>query len=280
MDIVDGVITPDTTHPKRRNGGAIRTLAAALTMVALMTGCATTQSADSGEADNDPIESLNRHIYQVNDFIDQTIGKPVATTYLEYIPRPVRNSVSNFFDNVAYPNTILNNFLQGKVHQGFRAAGRFFVNSTFGFLGVWDMATPLGLHAQVEDFGQTLSLWGVNEGAYMVLPFLGPNTIRDAPGLGVGTVTNILFYVSNPFVVPIAILGFVDKRARAEEAINLRDRIAIEPYLFTREAYRQHREFLTYDGDPLIEDEWDFDETLTDGEVDEAPSLQEEPGAP
>ena len=264
---------------KNVNVGTTKSMVAILTLFALMTGCATTQSADVGVMYADPLELVNRPIYLANDFIDQSIGEPVATAYIEYTPHPVRKSVSNFFDNVAYPNTILNSFLQGKTQQGFHGVGRFVVNSTFGLLGIWDMATPLGLQAHVEDFGQTLSLWGMNEGAYLVLPFIGPNTVRDAPNLGVNTVTNVLFYTSNPFVVPIVILGFIDERARLNEAVKIRDQVAVEPYLFTREAYRQHRKFLTYDGDPPIEDDWLFDETLTELEVEETSSLQEEPGA-
>ncbi len=240
----------------------VAALAAALTLFALTTGCATTPSAGGGETDNDPLVSVNRSIYMVNDLLDRAIGEPVATAYIEYVPRPARQSVSNFFDNVAYPNTILNGFLQGKVRQGLRDAGRFFVNSTFGLLGIWDMATPFGLEAHDEDFGQTLSLWGVNEGAYLVLPLIGPNTVRDAPNLGVSTVTNVLFYTSTPFVVPVAVLRLVDQRSRADEAVKFRDSAAVEPYLFTREAYRQHRKFLTYDGAPPMDDDDLFDETL------------------
>ena len=265
--------------PSSVNVGTTRTMVATLTLFTLMTGCATTQSADVGATDPDPLESVNRQVYLANDFIDQAIGEPVAKAYIKYAPRPIRKSVSNFFDNVTYPNTILNSFLQGKTQQGFHDVGRFVVNSTFGLLGIWDMATPLGLQAHTEDFGQTLSFWGVNEGAYLILPFIGPNTVRDAPNLGVSAITNILFYTSNPFVVPVAILGFIDQRARVDEAVKFRDQAAVEPYLFTREAYRQHRKFLTHDGNPPIEDDGFFDETLIDLEVEETPSLREKPDA-
>jgi len=203
----------------------------------------------------DSLETINRPIYTMNDFIDRNFAEPIAETYIDYTPAPVRNSVSNFFDNVAYLNVILNDFLQGKGQQGLADSGRFLVNSTFGLFGIWDHATPLGLEKHNEDFGQTLGVWGVGEGSYLVLPFLGPNTIRDTPDLGVSTVTNILFYVSNPIAVPVALLGFIDKRSRFDEAIKFRNDAAVEPYLFTREAYLQHRKFLIYDGDPPIEDD-------------------------
>ena len=244
---------------------------------ALLTGCATMQSADPEVPDNDPFESVNRPIYRANDFIDRRIAKPVTEAYVSYTPQPVQNSVSNFFDNVVYPNVILNDFLQGKGTQGLEDLGRFLVNTTFGFLGVWDMATPLGLEAHDEDFGQTLGVWGMDESIYLVLPFIGPSTVRDVPNLGVSTVTNILFYVPSPYVVPVALLGFIDLRARLNEAITFRDETAVEPYLFTREAYLQHRKFLIYDGNPPIDDDLYLGDPFDDLDVEEEP-LQEETG--
>ena len=244
---------------------------------ALLTGCATMQSADPEVPDNDPFESVNRPIYRANDFIDRRIAKPVTEAYVSYTPQPVQNSVSNFFDNVVYPNVILNDFLQGKGTQGLEDLGRFLVNTTFGFLGVWDMATPLGLEAHDEDFGQTLGVWGMDESIYLVLPFIGPSTVRDVPNLGVSTVTNILFYVPSPYVVPVALLGFIDLRARLEEAITFRDETAVEPYLFTREAYLQHRKFLIYDGNPPIDDDLYLGDPFDDLDVEEEP-LQEDTG--
>ena len=252
-------------------------LAVGWSAFALLTGCATMQSADPEVPDNDPFESVNRPIYRANDFIDRRIAKPVTEAYVSYTPQPVQNSVSNFFDNVVYPNVILNDFLQGKGTQGLEDSGRFLVNSTFGCLGIWDMATPLGLEAHDEDFGQTLGVWGMDESIYLVLPFIGPSTVRDVPNLGVSTVTNILFYVPSPYVVPVALLGFIDLRARLEEAITFRDETAVEPYLFTREAYLQHRKFLIYDGNPPVDDDLYLDDPFDDLDVEEEP-LQEDTG--
>ena len=251
-------------------------LAVGWSVFTLLTGCATTQSADPEVSNNDPFESVNRPIYRGNDFIDRRIARPVTEAYVSYTPQPIQNSVSNFFDNVVYPNVILNDFLQGKVTQGLEDLGRFLVNSTFGFLGVWDMATPLGLEAHDEDFGQTLGAWGMDESIYLMLPFIGPSTVRDVPNLGVSTVTNILFYVSSPYVVPVALLGFIDLRARLDEAVTFRDETAVEPYLFTREAYLQHRKFLIYDGNPPVDDDLFFDDPFDDLEVEEP--LQEDTG--
>ena len=261
----------------KANGNAsILCFAVAWAVSTVLTGCATTPSSDPQASGNDPFESVNRRIYRGNDFIDRKIAKPATEAYVSYTPRPIQKSVSNFFTNVVYPNVILNDFLQGKGLQGLEDSGRFLVNSTFGFLGIWDMATPLGLEAHDEDFGQTLGVWGMDESIYLVLPFIGPSTVRDVPNLGVSTVTNILFYVSNPVVIPIALLGFIDQRARLDEAVTLRDETAVEPYLFTREAYLQHRKFLIYDGNPPIGEDLLFDDPFDDLEVEEP--LQEETG--
>ena len=245
-------------------------------LITALAGCTTSQSAGSAMSERDPIESVNRRIYRVNDLADRKIAKPVTEAYVSYTPRPLQETVSNFFDNVAYPSVILNDFLQGKWTQGLDDLGRFVVNSTFGFLGVWDVATPLGLEAHDEDFGQTLGVWGIDESIYLMLPFIGPSTVRDAPNLGVTVVTNILFYVPNPYVIPVAILGFVDYRAGVDEAVTFRDKTAVEPYLFTREAYLQHRRFLIYDGNPPVDKDLLFDDPFDDLEVEEP--LQEETG--
>ncbi len=244
-------------------------LAVGWSVFAVLTGCAATQSAGPEMPDHDPFESVNRRIYRANDFLDRTIAKPVTEVYVAYAPQPVQKSVSNFFDNVVYPNVILNDFLQGKGAQGLEDSGRFLVNSTFGFLGIWDMATPLGLEAHDEDLGQTLGVWGMDENAYVVLPLVGPHTVRDIPNLGVTIVTNILFYVSTPYVIPVAFLGFIDKRARLDEAVAFRDNTAIEPYLFTREAYRQHRRFLIYDGNPPVDADLFLEDPLDGLDVDQ-----------
>ena len=252
-------------------------LAVYLSVIIWSTGCATAQSADVAASDNDVLEPMNRHMYRINDFLDQTVAEPIADVYLEYMPKPIRNSISNFLDNVAYPNVILNDFLQGKGKQGLEDSGRFVVNSTFGLFGIWDMATHLGLEAHDEDFGQTLGVWGLDETTYLVLPLIGPNSVRDAPGLGISTLTNLLFYVSNPVAIPITVLGLVDRRARVSDAVNFRDEAAVEPYLFTREAYLQRRKFLIHDGNPPVENDEFLDEIFDDLETRNAPSPQEKP---
>lgn len=234
----------------------------------------TSLAADSPD---DPIEAVNRPIYHANDVLDEYVGEPLSRVYIDYTPEPIRSSVSDFFDNITYPNVILNDFLQGKGEQGLEDSGRFLINSTFGAFGLFDVATPLGLKEHDEDFGQTLAVWGLGQGPYLVLPLLGPNTARDAPDLGVSAVTNILFYVTNPVAVPVAMLGFIDQRSRFDQAIRIRNETAVEPYLFTREAYLQHRDFLIYDGDPPIdEDDLFLDESFAEVDFEEEEPIQVE----
>ena len=221
----------------------------------LLGGCATSgQQADP----TDPLEGLNRGLYGFNSGLDRALIGPIASAYVAVTPEPVRIGVTNFFQNVAYPGVVLNDLLQGKFEQAVEDTGHFLINSTLGIFGLIDLATPLGMDRHKEDFGQTLGVWGAGEGAYLVLPALGPNSMRDAPGVVVGALTNVLWWVADSSLLwPLAGLRAVDTRARLDAAIKLRERSAIDPYVFTREAYRQHRTHLIYDGNPPLED---FDE--------------------
>ena len=241
----------------------------ALLIALLVCGCTTLpQGADEG----DPLEGTNREIYQFNVTLDKNIIKPVADTYVEITPEPVRNSVSNFFDNIGYINVILNDVLQGKIGQGFADSGRFLINSTVGILGLFDQATPLGLVEHDEDFGQTLGVWGSGSGAYLVLPLLGPNTVRDSPGILVAAATNVLFYLNSAVTIPLGILNAIDARARASGALKVVDEAALDPYVFIREAYKQQRIGLIYDGNPPQQE-------FSDGFEDEPLPAEELPGA-
>ena len=137
----------------------------------------------AGNDQGDPLEVLNRPIYHANDILDKYVGEPVSRVYINYTPAPIRSSISNFFDHITYPNVVLNAFLQGKGKQGLEDSSRFLINTTFGLCGLFDPATPLGLKAHNEDFGQTMAVWGVGKGPYLVLPLVGPNTIRNIPCL-------------------------------------------------------------------------------------------------
>ena len=250
---------PPTAHSPRANLG-VRGWGAALVVLGLALGLGGCASSPTGEGTPDPLEPINKPVYRFNDRLDKAILEPVANAYIRVTPQPVRTGVSNFFDNIAYPNVILNDVLQGKAKQGVVDTWRFIFNSTVGILGIFDVATHLGLESHNEDFGQTLGYWGAGSGAYLVLPLIGPNTVRDAPGLAVGAVTNGLFYVGTAAItIPLSVLGVIDLRARAADAIRLRDQAAVDPYVFTREAYLQRRTFLIYDGNPPLSEYEEFD---------------------
>ncbi|MEE8208955.1 MAG: VacJ family lipoprotein, partial [Nitrosomonadaceae bacterium] len=171
-----------------------------LLFAALSTGCATVPQEDQGvtasneaASSNDPYENVNRPIYDFTETIDRNILAPVANSYIEHVPGPVRNSVGNFYDNLGYPNVILNSFLQGKMIQGVEDTLRFVFNTTIGLAGIFDVATHMGLEKHDEDFGQTLGVWGVDNTSYMYLPILGPSSNRDVLGLPVTIASNMLF---------------------------------------------------------------------------------------
>jgi phospholipid-binding lipoprotein MlaA len=223
-------------------------IAALAVAVLLSSGCASTpKEQDEG----DPYEGVNRKIYKFNDALDRAIVKPIADTYVKVTPEAARTSVSNFFDNLGYLNTILNDFFQGKFKQGTADLGRFLINSTIGSLGLVDVASKMGLKAHQEDVGQTLGVYGAPEGAYLMVPLLGPYTARDSPDLVMSTVTSGLFYISQLAVtLPLSALMVIDKRARASSYLKIVDEAALDRYVFIRDAYLQHRNFLIYDGNP------------------------------
>jgi phospholipid-binding lipoprotein MlaA len=228
-----------------------RLLAAAL-IALLLTACAT---APKGQT-YDPIEKVNRVTFKFNDFVDKLVLKPLSQGYVAIVPKPGRKMVSNFFDNATYFNTIINDFLQGKGKQGSADFGRFLLNTTVGIGGLFDPATPAGLVKHDEDFGQTLAVWGANQGAYLVIPVYGPNTVRDLPDLASSTLTSAIFwagyFLSPEVTIPISVLSAADLRSRADNAIRFVNESALDPYVFTREAWIQHRNYLIYDGHPPI----------------------------
>ena len=161
----------------------------------ILQGCATAPKKDDPDLDPvDPHEKVNRASYDLTDRVDRLIFEPVVNVYIDYVPNAAQRSIGNFYDNLSYPNVVLNDFLQGKVRQGLQDSLRFFVNSSVGLFGLFDMATHMGLQKHDEDFGQTLGVWGVNPGSYLFIPFLGPSSERDVSGIPVSIFTNVLFY--------------------------------------------------------------------------------------
>lgn len=230
-------------------------------LVLIFSGCAT---AKQGGTPGDPFEKLNRSFHSLNHKLDTALLKPVAETYAKTLPKPVRKGVTNFFNNLGEINVILNDLLQGKFEDGLDDFGRFAANSTLGLGGILDVATPMGLPRHKEDFGQTLAVWGFEQGAYLTLPIMGPSTIRDEPARLVSSATNILLYVNERAITfPLGILNTINRRANLIDAIKEVDDVAMDRYIFVREAYLGDRNYLIYDGDPpledLFEDEFDFE---------------------
>ena len=222
-----------------------------LLAISFFAGCAGSQQKSASSPD--PIEPLNRVFYDFNEGLDKHLIKPIAKGYVKITPEPVRSSVTNFFDNLAYLNVILNSFLQGKFEQGFSDIGRFVMNTTLGIGGVFDVASNAGLERHNEDLGQTLAVWGVGRGTYLYLPIQGPDTARNLPNIATKLALNPLTYISGTVLFPITALNVINIRANLLDATNIRDEAAVDPYSFTREAYLQQREYLIHDGNPPTE---------------------------
>jgi phospholipid-binding lipoprotein MlaA len=254
--------------------GAIRNWFSMLTLCVLLGGCASLDSnqneaadpdAPSGQLLNaDPFESFNRDVYAFNVDFDKAIGKPVAHTYVKYTPAPVRRSVTNFYNNLWEPNSIINALLQGKVHKAVSSTVRFVINSTVGILGLFDVALKLDVPRQEEDLGQTLAVWGVKGGPYLMLPFLGPSNVRDATSLAIQWLNTDLvpiLFEGTEWVV-VGGIRLVDARASVlglEEALQFQ----VDPYVFLRESYRQSRLVQINDGAAPLEAEEDpFEDAL------------------
>lgn len=231
---------------------------ASLFTLATLSGCAT-------QANKDPLEGVNRGIYKFNDVTDKAFIKPVATAYKTIAPSPVRTGFSNFFTNLGSLTTVLNDLLQFKFSNAFTDAGRFVINSTFGIAGFIDVAGMDNIPLRKEDFGQTLGYWGVGNGAYLVLPFLGPSSVRDTTGLAFDVMTSDpITYTRNIDQIRLSnqlrAAQFLDKRTALLTATDLVDEASLDPYAFTRDAYLQKRANLVRDGavpKELIKDEFE-----------------------
>lgn len=233
----------------------------------LLAGCSSTPKTSDP---SDPYEGFNRAMYTFNDTADRWVIKPVAKGYKAVTPDPVEKGVSNFFSNLGELTVIINDGLQGKGDQMLRDSTRFMVNSTLGVFGIFDVATPFGLPKHNEDFGQTLATWGVGSGPYLVLPLLGPSTVRDTTGFGINALTasytNFVEHV--PTRNSAFALNMVSTRANLLNASSLLDNAALDPYVFLRNSYLQRRNHLIYDGNPPDEmwDEEDEDDDDLDDE--------------
>ena len=210
-------------------------------------GCASL----GGDDPRDPFEGWNRGVYRVNDKLDQYVGKPVATGYRKVIPGEIRDRVRNFFGNIGDVFIGVNNFLQGKFEDGFNDWVRVAFNTTWGLLGIHDVATDMGYEKHDEDFGQTFGVWGMGPGPYLVLPVLGSSTVRDGIGKGVDFYTDPINQ-TNPWEAQwgLVTLRLVQTRADLLDASRILEEAALDRYVFQRDAYLQRRRSLIYDGHP------------------------------
>jgi phospholipid-binding lipoprotein MlaA len=190
----------------------------------------------------DPLEGFNRQMFAFNDTVDEYVLKPVATAYQKVTPSFVQTGVGNFFGNIGDVWTAVNNLLQGRVNDGVNDVGRVLINTTFGVAGLFDVGSATGLPKHNEDFGQTLGRWGVKSGPYLVLPILGPSTVRDAFALPVDFTGDPWSYTKpNSLRYSGTVLRVVDKRATFLDAGSLIEEAALDKYVFFRDAYLQRR---------------------------------------
>jgi phospholipid-binding lipoprotein MlaA len=228
--------------------------AGAVLAVALLQGCASGPGANPA----DPLEPFNRAMFGFNEGVDRTVLKPVATAYREVTPQPVRTGVTNFFGNISDVWAVVNNLLQGKGEAAADSLFRVTTNTFWGLGGIFDVASDLKIAKHSEDFGQTLGVWGVGSGPYLVLPLLGPSTVRDTAGLVVDSQMDLVTQASNVRVRnSLTTLRVVNIRANLLGAGDVLDQAALDKYSFTREIYQQRRASLI--GNAPVEKEERFD---------------------
>ena len=233
---------------------------AALLAASLLTACATTPGHQLA-AERDPYEKTNRSIYKFNRAIDKAAVKPATQVYRAVVLKAAQRGITNFFNNVDEPFSFINSLLQGKVEQAMRTFGRFAINTTLGVGGLADHATDMGLPEEPEDFGQTLGVWGVNSGPYLMLPFFGPSTIRDAVGFGVER-------VGDPFRIAVGELNLSTTESIGATGLELADTRSYvmdtadpllegsaDEYATVRSAFLQYRLNLIHDGAPPEDEE-------------------------
>jgi phospholipid-binding lipoprotein MlaA len=239
--------------------------AAAVGLALLLTGCATPPPEKDAEATaefralNDPIEPFNRGVFAFNQGVDALLLKPTAEFYLLIPPPPVRDGVSNFVANLQTPVILINDLLQAEWQRAGVTFSRFIVNTIVGFGGLADPATSLGLDRHSEDFGQTLAVWGVGEGPFLMLPVIGPSNPRDATGLAVDSavfnplgLARTVFLNGNYAGLSYAQTGLraVDARAGLYDEINDIEKSSLDPYATFRSLYRQFRVAEIHQGNP------------------------------
>jgi phospholipid-binding lipoprotein MlaA len=233
-------------------------------MLLIGSGCAVSPSRITEP--RDPLEPLNRAVFRFNSDFDKAFFRPIAEGYRYITPEPVERGITNFFGNISDVTSVINNVLQFKMTRAGTDVGRLFVNSTVGVFGFIDVATNLGLPSYKEDFGQTLGYWGLDSGAFLMLPLLGPSSVRDAFGDVGDLFTDPLFNLEPIFDLPrdhvywgLVGLRAIDRRANYLTTSDILEDAAIDPYILLRDAYLQRRHYRVHDGNPpQLEGEEDF----------------------
>ena len=239
-----------------------------LLCLACVGGCATLGSTGDPR---DPFEGINRHVTSFNDFLDRTLVQPLIKLYKAITPEFLNIAISNFFDNLNDATVIINDFLQFKFRQMVSDLFRFILNSTLGIAGLFDVSTDMGMAKHNEDFGQTLGVWGFGAGPYLVVPLLGPSTVRDTVGrLALGTWFNSpTSYIGDRSIrLGLMALNYVDYRADNLSATKLIGEAALDKYEFTKNIYLEHREDLIHDRNGESPEEF---EEMEDSETSKAP---------
>jgi phospholipid-binding lipoprotein MlaA len=250
-----------------------------LVVAGSLAGCASHDPLDenSSYVEYDPLEPFNRKVFSFNRAVDKAAIRPLARGYRKVIPTPVRRSITNFFSNLTTPRSALNNFLQGKPGRGFNELGRFLFNSTLGIAGLFDIAGASGMERYNENFAQTLSVWGVPDGPYLVLPLLGPTMASGAFAIPVDYYSDVWTHYDNTSVRDkVWGIRFIDLRYRLLGADAILEE-SQDPYVTWREAYRQNRTFRIYDGSPPTDEEEEFyDDEMFDEFFDDEDATAEE----
>ncbi len=258
-----------------RTPTSLRSAALALGVTVLLAGCA-------GPNPRDPYEGFNRAMFSFNDTVDTYALKPAATTYRNVLPNFVQTGVNNFFGNLADAWTGVNNLLQGKGEAGMSDVTRFALNSTLGIVGLFDIASEAGLQKHKEDFGQTLGTWGVPSGPYLMLPLLGPSTVRDTVALPLDIKGDIWAYKEPVYIRNTGTaLRVVDQRANLLNATSLLEDAALDRYEFIRDGFLQRRESQIHpDGDDAPRKSKKDDSAEIDAKPGTAPVAAAQSSAP
>jgi phospholipid-binding lipoprotein MlaA len=235
-----------------------RQLSALVLLSGVLAACADAES----RRENDPLEPMNRTVFDANDAVDKAVALPIAKAYVEVVPEFARTGVHNFLENLDLPVTFANDVLQGELDRAAHTFARLTINTTIGIGGLIDVASDADLQEHTEDFGETLAVYGVDEGPYLVLPLFGPSNPRDTAGMVVDVFLDPLTYAKyhNKWLwANLRIAGeFLDARSRNIDALDTIERGSIDYYAAMRSLYRQHRENEIRNGRPSSEPLPDF----------------------